>query len=141
MEKNSYKYYFTDLGLRNTLLNMSQIEETHIMENLIYNELIFRGYSVDVGVVKHYCKDVNGKTQRITNEIDFVVNNGFNKCYIQSCFLLNDENRERELKPFSMIKNEFKKIIITKNEITTWYDNIGICHMDLKKFLLGENIF
>lgn len=135
------KLYCVDQGLRNARLNMRQIEETRIMENIIYNDLLSRGYAVDVGVVESYTKDENDKTKRISREIDFVVNNGNNRCYIQSAYALSsDEKREQELKPFSIINNSFRKIIITRSGLSPWYDDNGIYHIGLIDFLLQDSV-
>lgn len=121
---------------------MFQMEKSHIMENAIFNELIYRGYSVDVGVVESYKKGPNNKTQRETREIDFVVNNGYNQCYIQSSFaLLNEEALAREIRPFSIIKDSFKKIIVTWDELMPWYDEFGYFHIGLFDFLTNDNFF
>lgn len=131
------KFYCIDPGLRNVRLNMRQNEESHIMENIIYNDLIQRGCAVDVGVVESFTKDKNGKTARVVREIDFVVNNGNNQCYIQSAFEMTDPEKQlSELKPFSIINNSFKKIVITRNELMPWYDENGIYHIGLIDFLL-----
>ena len=133
------KFYCIDHGLRNARLNMRQNEESHIMENVIYNDLIQRGCSVDVGVVESFTKDSDGKTVRVVREIDFVVNNGNNQCYIQSAFeMATPEKQASELKPFSIINNSFKKIVITKNELMPWYDENGIYHVRLIDFLLCD---
>lgn len=133
------KFYCIDHGLRNARLNMRQNEESHIMENVIYNDLIQRGCSVDVGVVESFTKDSEGKTVRVVREIDFVVNNGNNQCYIQSAFeMTTPEKQASELKPFSIINNSFKKIVITKNELMPWYDENGIYHVGLIDFLLRD---
>ena len=131
------KFYCIDQGLRNVRLNMRQNEESHIMENVIYNDLIQRGCAVDVGVVESFTKDDSGKTERVVREIDFVVNNGNNQCYIQSAFEMNTlEKQKAELKPFSIVNNSFKKIVITRNEMMPWYDDNGIYHIGLIDFLL-----
>ncbi len=97
-------------------MNLRQQEETHIMENIIYNELVVRGYSVDVGVVESEEKDENGKRHQITHEIDFVVNRGNKRYYIQSALTINDPKKAAtELRPFMLTKDFFKKIIITKS--------------------------
>lgn len=133
------KFYCVDQGLRNVRLNMRQNEESHIMENVIYNDLIQRGCSVDVGVVESFTKGSSGKTERVVREIDFVVNNGNNQCYIQSAFeMRTPEKQISELKPFSIVNNSFKKILITRNELMPWYDENGIYHIGLIDFLLRE---
>ena len=131
------KFYCIDHGLRNVRLNMRQNEESHIMENIIYNDLIQRGCSVDIGLVESFTKDEAGKTERVVREIDFVVNKGNNQCYIQSAFAMTTpEKQEAELKPFSIINNSFKKIVITRNDLLPWYDENGIYHTGLIDFLL-----
>ncbi len=133
------KFYCVDCGLRNVRLNMRQNEESHIMENVIYNDLIQRGFSVDVGVVESFTK-TNGKTERIVREIDFVVNNGNSQCYIQSAFEMSStEKIQTELKPFSIVNDSFKKIVVTRNELLPWYDENGIFHIGLVDFLLTED--
>ena len=133
------KFYCTDIGLRNARLNFRQQEETHIMENIIYNELLCRGYSVDVGVVE--VNEKNGeKKVRKQCEIDFVVNHGAKKYYIQSALSVSDpEKMETELRPLKNIKDFFKKIIISKSSMKPWTDEDGILHLGLYEFLLNEN--
>ena len=134
------KFYAVDQGLRNVRLNMRQNEEAHIMENVIYNDLIQRGCFVDVGVVESFTKNAVGKTERIVREIDFVVNNGNNQCYIQSAFEMSSPEKQiSELKPFSIINNSFRKIVITRNEFMPWYDDNGIYHIGLIDFLLRDD--
>lgn len=134
------KYYCTDVGLRNARLNFRQQEETHIMENIIYNELIFRGYSVDVGVVE-VAETKEGKRTRKQCEIDFVVNKGSKRYYVQSALSLNDPIKmATELKPLKNTKDFFKKIIISKTHTKPWTDEVGILHIGLYDFLLNMNI-
>ena len=133
------KYYFEDVGLRNARLNFRQQEETHIMENIIYNELCLRGYSVDVGVVEHSIKTIDGKSQRVQQEVDFVANKGSNRYYIQSAFAIPDEvKREQETKVFSKISDSFKKIVIMRENIIPWHDENGILYIGVEQFLLDE---
>lgn len=135
-----YKYYFTDMGLRNARLNFRQIEETHIMENVIYNELLMRGYSVDVGIVEIRNRDDSGKEVRKQVEVDFVVNQGSQRFYIQSAYALPDvEKAEREARPLQNIQDSFKKIIIVKEDILLRRDDFGIVTMGLREFLTNEN--
>ena len=130
------KYYFQDIGLRNALLNFRQVEETHIMENIIYNELRSRGYNVDVGVV-----EVRSATERKQLEVDFVANKGDKRYYIQSAFALpNEEKREQELTSLKRINDSFKKIIIMREDIAPYHDENGILIMGLMDFLLGTDI-
>ena len=134
------KYYCSDIGLRNVRLNLRQQEETHIMENIIYNELIARGYSVDVGVVDVYETDTAGNRHKIACEIDFVVNRGNHRYYIQSALNIdNPEKAKTELRPLLNAKDFFKKIIITKTSMRPWIDDNGIVHMGLYDFLLNED--
>lgn len=134
------KYYFTDLGLRDARLNFRQIEETHLMENLIYNELIIKGFAVDVGVVSINEKNDNGNYVKKQNEVDFVVNNGNNRYYIQSAYHLPTSQKEnQEIKPLINIPDSFKKIIIVRDNIKLKRDDYGIITMSLKEFLLNEN--
>ena len=133
------KYYCTDIGLRNVRLNFRQQEETHIMENIIYNELTARGYSVDVGIVETYEKDSSGKRRKIAYEIDFVVNKGMKKYYIQSALNITaPEKAYAELRPLLRTGDFFKKIIITKSSMKPWIDDEGIVHLGLYDFLLNE---
>jgi len=133
------KYYYTDLGLRNALLNFRQFEETHLMENTIYNELIYRGYNVDVGVVEIRI-DENGKKVRRQLEVDFVVNQGSKRYYIQSAYALpNQEKIEQEQASLVKIPDSFKKIIITGGNAPVWRNDHGITIMGLFEFLLNEN--
>ena len=133
------KYYCTDIGLRNARLNFRQQEETHIMENIIYNELLCRGYSVDVGVVEIIERN-DGKKTKKQCEIDFVVNVGAKKYYIQSALNVSDPTKmETELRPLKNTKDFFKKIIISKTSMKPWTDEDGILHLGLYEFLLNEN--
>ena len=133
------KYYCADIGLRNARLNFRQQEETHIMENIIYNELLCREYSVDVGVVEIVDTSV-GKRSKKQCEIDFVVNKGSKKYYIQSALNVSDPSKlETELRPLKNTKDFFKKIIISKTSMKSWTDEDGILHLGLYEFLLNEN--
>lgn len=133
------KYYCTDVGLRNARLNFRQQEETHIMENIIYNELICRGYSVDVGVVE-IIESNEGKKTRKQCEIDFVVNMGSKRYYIQSALSVSDlDKMTTELRPLKNTKDFFKKIIISKTHAKAWTDEDGIVHIGLYDFLLNPN--
>ena len=134
------KYYFSDIGLRNARLNFRQMEETHIMENIIYNELVNRGYNVDVGVVQISERNKEGKACRVQYEIDFVVNKGFKRYYIQSAFALPDSEKVlQEERPFLKISDSFKKIIIEKTNIHSYYTEEGILVISVYDFLLNEN--
>lgn len=126
------KYYFQDVGLRNALLNFRQVEETHIMENVIYNELRSRGYSVDVGLV-----DVRTATERKQLEVDFVANKGHQRYYIQSALELPDEaKREQELASLKRINDSFKKMVIVRADIAPYHDENGVFLIGLMDFLL-----
>ncbi len=134
------KYYFSDLGLRAAALNFRQQEETHIMENIIYNELRRRGYSVDVGMVQVWKEDANGDNYRQRFEIDFVVNAAPDRMYIQSAYSLPDaEKREQEERPLLQVKDSFKKMIITADDIATKVSEDGIITMNIIDFLLQDN--
>ena len=131
------KYYFSDLGLRNARINFRQFEQTHSMENVIYNELRMRGYSVDVGVVPIAEKDAEGKVIRKQLEVDFVCNMGSLRYYIQSAYSLPDEaKRTQEIRPFRKIDDSFKKVIITKDIVSPYYDEYGILTVNVYDFLL-----
>ena len=133
------KYYYSDLGLRNALLNFRQFEETHLMENAIYNELIYRGYSVDVGVVETRV-DEGGKKVRKQLEVDFVVNQFNKRYYIQSAFLISDREKiEQEQAPLVKIPDSFKKIVVVGNNTPIWRNEEGITFMGIYDFLLNEN--
>lgn len=134
------KYYFCDLGLRNAILGLRQQEETHIMENIIYNELRRRGCKVDVGMVEQRFVDGEGKWQRKQLEVDFVVNGGNQKYYIQSALALPDkEKRAQEMASLLKINDSFKKIIVVKDNINPWRDENGILTMGLVDFLMDIN--
>ena len=131
------KYYFSDLGLRNVRINFRQLEPTHSMENVIYNELRMRGYNVDVGVVPIVEVNKEGKQQRRQLEIDFVCNKGASRYYIQSAYSLPDEEkRMQETRPFGKIKDAFKRIVITGDMIPVHYDENGIMLINIYDFLL-----
>lgn len=131
------KYYFSDLGLRNARINFRQFEQTHSMENVIYNELRMRGYHVDVGVVPIAEKDAEGKVTRKQLEVDFVCNLGSSRYYIQSAYSLPDEaKRTQEIRPFRKIDDSFKKIIVTKDVVPPYYDEYGILTLNIYDFLL-----
>ena len=133
------KYYFEDIGLRNAILNFRQQEEPHIMENLIYNELKYRGFNVDVGFVETWENKSSGKSFRHGLEVDFVVNKGAERIYIQSAFKLpTDEKKEQEERPLLNINDSFKKIIITGENIKRKTDEKGILTIGLLDFLLDE---
>ncbi|MGN0713619.1 MAG: DUF4143 domain-containing protein, partial [Anaerovoracaceae bacterium] len=134
------KYYFSDLGLRNARINFRQFEQTHAMENVIYNELRMRGYNVDVGVVPATQKNAGGKIVRQQLEVDFVCNLGSRRYYIQSAYSLPDEEkRAQEIRPFTRIDDSFKKIVVTKDIVPTHYDEHGILTMNIYDFLLDAD--
>ena len=131
------KYYFTDMGIRNVLLGLRQQEESHIMENVIYNELRRRGCKVDVGMVEQRSIDTSGNWQRKQLEVDFVVNEGSQRYYIQSALALPDEDkRKQEMASLLRINDSFKKIIIVKDDIKPWTDENGILTISLIDFLM-----
>ena len=131
------KYYFSDLGLRNARITFRQFEQTHAMENIIYNELRMRGYSVDVGIVPIAEKDKEGKVSRKQLEVDFVCNLGSSRYYIQSVSSLpNETKRTQEIRPFRRIDDSFKKIVITKDIVPAYYDAYGILTVNIYDFLL-----
>ena len=131
------KYYYCDIGLRNARLNFRQTEENHIMENIIYNELIVRGFTVDVGVVEYNYKDANGKSKKNNLEVDFVANDGNRRYYIQSALTVGEEEKRlQEVRPYSRIPDSFTKIVVVKDHIIPWHDENGILYMGIEKFLL-----
>ena len=132
------KYYFSDVGLRNARLNFRQLEESHIMENIIYNELKMRGYNVDVGIVECRAKDKNGSLRQIQLECDFVANLGNEKIYIQSALNLADEKKKaQEENSLLKINDSLKKVIVQKEKVVPHYDENGIYIVCLEDFLLG----
>lgn len=134
------KYYFTDIGLRNARINFRQLEETHTMENIIYNELLTRGYNVDVGVVTIQQRDSAGKMMRKQLEVDFVCNKGSKRYYIQSAYSMpTAEKMEQEQRSLVKIDDSFKKIIITKDTPAPTYNEAGILVMSVYDFLLNAN--
>jgi predicted AAA+ superfamily ATPase len=134
-----YKCYFSDMGLRNARLNFRQIEETHIMENIIYNELCMRGYGVDVGIVEIRELNEVGNSVRKQIEVDFVVNRGSQRYYIQSAYALPSEEKiKQEERPLRAIPDSFKKIIVVKDDILPRRNEDGILILGLRQFLLDE---
>lgn len=132
------KYYFNDIGLRNARLNFSQIEETHIMENIIYNELRKRGFNVDIGVLEINYKE-NDISKRKQIEIDFICNKGNEKIYIQSAYSISsNEKLEQEIRGLVRIKDSFKKIVVVKENIVPRKDENGILYVGFEEFLLDE---
>lgn len=131
------KYYFSDIGLRNSILGFRQIEENHIMENVIYNELIYRGYSVDVGRVETMERDAEGKQSRKKLEVDFVANQGSRRYYVQSAFRMDDAAKEeQEKKSLLNVPDSFKKIIVVRDHIAPYHDYDGFLRIGLFDFLL-----
>ena len=134
-----YKYYFTDTGLRNARLNFRQLEETHLMENVIYNELCLRGYSVDVGVVEIYERKQEGNYVRKQIEVDFVCNKADERVYVQSAFSIpTTEKRLQEERPLVNVGDGFRKVVVTKDNVIRHNDENGILIMSLQDFLMDE---
>ena len=134
------KYYFVDIGIRNSLINFRQIEKTHIMENIIYTELRRRGFNVDVGIVEKRKTDENGKKYYTQLEVDFVANKGSDKYYIQSAYSIEDNSkREQELQSLLNISDNFKKMVIVYDSFIRWQDENGIVYISIYDFLLNEN--
>lgn len=134
------KYYSEDIGLRNARIGFREQEMTHIMENIVYNELIVRGFSVDVGVV--YARELNkrGNSVRVMREIDFVATRGGKKVYIQSAYALTEDEKKRsEVKPFSLTGDSFPKIIVRRDVGKRWYDDYGILNINIIDFLLDKS--
>lgn len=133
------KYYFSDIGLRNALLEFRQQEENHIMENIIYNELVIRGYSVDVGMVEHRYRNEEGKEIRAQLEVDFIAKRGDRQIYVQSALNVDStEKRKQETASLLKINNSFKKIVVVKDAIIPWTDEEGICYVGIREFLSGK---
>ena len=136
------KYYYTDLGLRNARLGFRQLEETHIMENILYNDLVRRGMNVDVGVVEYNTKDANGKKIRKQLEVDFVVNQSDKRFYIQSALSIAEpEKKEQEIESLKRIPDSFSKIVVVRDYLKPWQDENGIMYLGIENFLLNEDIF
>jgi len=134
-----YKYYFTDTGLRNARLNFRQLEETHLMENVMYNELCLRGYSVDVGVVEINERQEDGKYVRKQIEVDFVCNKADERVYVQSAFSIpTTEKRQQEERPLVNVGDGFRKVVVTKDNVIRHNDENGILIMSLHEFLMDE---
>ena len=133
------KYYYSDLGIKNVILNFRQIEETHLMENAIYNELVFRGFNVDVGVVPVNLVE-NGKNVKKQLEVDFVCNQSSNRYYIQSALHMDTHEKTiQESNSLNRVGDNFKKIIVVKDNIKPWRTEDGILVLGLWDFLLKEN--
>lgn len=134
------KFYFADVGLRNARLNFRQTEENHIMENIIYNELIVRGFDVDVGIVEYNHKK-DGKSLKSWLEIDFIANNGNNKYYIQSALTISEQTkRQQEINSLKRTGDSFKKIVVVKDSFIPWVDENGIYYIGIEDFLLSQNL-
>ncbi len=135
------KYYFMDLGLRNARINYRQMEVTHSMENVIYNEMRMRGFNVDVGNLNIVEKGKDGKQVKKNLEVDFVCNKGSKKYYIQSAYMIETEEKmTQELRPFQKIRDSFKKIVITANTPKPFYNEEGILIMNVYDFLLKPEL-
>ena len=135
------KYYYTDLGLRNARLGFRQLEETHIMENVLYNDLIRRGMNVDVGVVEYNTKDADGKKIRKQLEVDFVVNQGGKRFYIQSALSIADpDKKEQEIEALKRIPDSFSKMVVVRDYLKPWQDENGITYVGIEQFLLNEEL-
>lgn len=133
------KYYFTDMGIRNSLINYRQIEKTHIMENIIYTELRRRGFNVDVGVVEKRDTVKNGKREYMQLEVDFIVNKGNERYYIQSAYSIEDNSKKvQETKSLLNVEDSFKKIVIVYDHFIKWKDEDGIIYISIYDFLLNE---
>ena len=138
--KTPSKYYYTDLGLRNARLGFRQIEETHLMENVLYNDLIRRGFDVDVGVVEIATME-EGKKVRKQLEVDFVLNRGNDRYYIQSALSIADpEKKKQEIASLLRIPDSFKKMVVVKDYLKPWKDDNGIQYVGIEHFLRDENI-
>ena len=138
--KTPVKYYYSDVGLRNARLGFRQLEETHLMENVLYNDLIRRGFDVDVGVVTQNLRTDDGKNVRKQLEIDFVVNRGDERYYIQSALSIDaPEKKEQEIASLLRIPDSFKKIVVVRDYIKPWTDENGIRYVGIEDFLLDEN--
>lgn len=134
------KYYYSDAGLRNARLGFRQLEETHLMENVLYNDLVRRGFDVDVGVVEQNIRTEEGKNIRKQLTVDFVVNRGDDRCYVQSALSVEDsEKRKQEIASLIRIPDSFKKLVVVKDFIKPWRDDHGIQYVGIEDFLLDES--
>lgn len=139
--KTPAKYYYSDPGLRNARLGFRQLEETHLMENVLYNDLIRRGLDVDVGVVEYNTKGQDGKSIRKQLEVDFVVNRGSDRFYIQSALSIADpEKRKQEIASLLRISDSFRKMVVVKDYLKPWTDEHGIRYVGIEQFLLDEEL-
>ena len=138
--KTPVKYYYSDPGLRNARLGFRQIEETNLMENVLYNDLIRRGYDVDVGVVEQHAVDSEGKKVRKQLEVDFVINRGDERCYIQSALSIDDPDKKaQEIASLIRIQDSVRKIVVVKDYMKPWRDENGIQYVGVEQFLLDED--
>ena len=134
------KYYYSDPGLRNAKLGFRQLEETHLMENVLYNDLVRRRFDVDVGVVEQNTRDDLGKNIRKQLEVDFVVNRGDERYYIQSALSIAEpEKKEQEIASLIRIPDSFRKIVVVKDYMKPWQDENGIQYIGIEDFLLNES--
>ncbi|MCM1143378.1 MAG: ATP-binding protein [Blautia sp.] len=139
--KTPAKYYYSDPGLRNARLGFRQLEETHLMENVLYNDLVRRGFDVDVGVVEYNMRGMDGISTRKQLEVDFVVNRGSERFYVQSALSIADpKKKEQEIASLLRIPDSFKKIVVVKDYLKPWTDEHGIQYMGIEQFLLDEDI-
>lgn len=139
--KTPVKYYYSDPGLRNARLNFRQLEETHLMENVLYNDLVRRGFNVDVGVVEQNTKDDSGRNIRKQLEVDFVVNRSDERYYIQSALSVADpDKRKQEIASLTRIPDSFRKIVVVKDYMKPWKDENGIQYIGIEDFLLDEGL-
>ncbi len=135
-----FKYYFEDIGLRNARLNFRQVEPTHAMENILYNELIIRGFNVDVGVVEKYTKNNHGQNTIHLLEVDFVCNKGSQRYYIQSAYSISNVDKMfQEQESFNRIRDSFKKVIVVEDNIAPWHNEKGYLIINILDFLLNPN--
>lgn len=138
--KTPVKYYYTDPGLRNARLGFRQIEETHLMENILYNDLVRRGYDVDVGVVEINTTDENRKNIRKQLEVNFVVNRADERCYIQAALSIDEQcKKEQEIASLIRIPDSFRKIVVVKDYMKPWRDDNGIQYIGVEQFLLDKD--
>ena len=138
--ESPYKFYFSDIGVRNSRINFRQVEETHIMENIIYNELKARGYLVDIGIVENRDKTADGTYRKRQYEVDFIANSAGRRYYIQSALSLLDEGKlEQELRSLSLIRDSFRKIVVTRDRIKPRRTEDGILIINLFDFLLNAD--
>lgn len=135
-----FKYYFEDIGLRNARLNFRQLEPTHTMENILYNELVLRGFNVDIGVVEKYAKNSKGQNTVVLLEVDFVCNKGSQRYYIQSAYSIPDESKmEQEQASLDRIADSFKKVIVVQDNVAPWYTEKGYLVINILDFLLDPS--